>query len=62
MIFDLLKVLLGMENNKSLMHIPSSDNMVDISTEFAGLKLKNPTMLAAGILGETGCSLLNISK
>jgi dihydroorotate dehydrogenase (NAD+) catalytic subunit len=51
-----------MENNKSLMHISSHDNMVDISTEFAGLRLKNPTMLAAGILGETGYSLLNISK
>jgi dihydroorotate dehydrogenase (NAD+) catalytic subunit len=51
-----------MENNKSLMHIPTSDNMVDISTEIAGLRLKNPTLLAAGILGETGCSLLNISK
>lgn len=36
--------------------------MVDISTEFAGLRLKNPTMLAAGILGETGYSLLNITK
>jgi dihydroorotate dehydrogenase (NAD+) catalytic subunit len=51
-----------MENNKSLMHIPSRDNMVDISTELAGLKLANPTMLAAGILGETGHSLINMAK
>jgi dihydroorotate dehydrogenase (NAD+) catalytic subunit len=56
------QVYIDMENNKSLMHIPSRDNMVDISTEFSGLKLKNPTILAAGILGETGYSLLNIIK
>ncbi|MEE9151423.1 MAG: dihydroorotate dehydrogenase [Thermoplasmata archaeon] len=36
--------------------------MVDISTTISGLKLKNPTMLAAGILGETGDSLLKIAK
>jgi len=36
--------------------------MVDISTSISGIKLKNPTMLAAGILGETGDSLLKIAK
>ncbi len=36
--------------------------MVNISIEIAGLKMKNPTMLAAGILGETGDSLLTIAR
>ena len=36
--------------------------MVDISTSISGLNLKNPTMLASGILGETGDSLLRIAK
>jgi len=36
--------------------------MVDISTTISGIKLKNPTMLAAGILGETGDSLLKIAE
>lgn len=43
-------------------HIPQSDKMVDISTMVAGLSLKNPTMLASGILGETGESLLSIAE
>ena len=33
-----------------------------ISTEISGLKMRNPTMLASGILGETGESLLNVAK
>ncbi len=36
--------------------------MVDITTKFAGLNLKNPTMLAAGIFGETGDSLIKIAQ
>jgi dihydroorotate dehydrogenase (NAD+) catalytic subunit len=36
--------------------------MGDLSTTITGLKLKNPTMLASGILGETGESLLTIAK
>lgn len=36
--------------------------MVDISASISGLRLKNPTMLAGGILGETGDSLLKIAK
>ncbi|UCE39675.1 MAG: dihydroorotate dehydrogenase [Thermoplasmata archaeon] len=36
--------------------------MVDIATTLPGLKLKNPTILAAGILGETGASLENVAK
>lgn len=32
--------------------------MPDLSTEIAGLKLRNPTILASGILGQTGQSLL----
>jgi dihydroorotate dehydrogenase (NAD+) catalytic subunit len=36
--------------------------MVDISSTLPGLKMKNPTMLAAGILGETGASLVSIGK
>lgn len=46
---------------KSLLTIPFDESMVDISTSIAGLRLKNPTMLAAGILGETGDSLLKIA-
>ena len=33
--------------------------MVDISTEFAGLKLKNPVMTAAGPAARDGKTLLN---
>ncbi|UCG71237.1 MAG: dihydroorotate dehydrogenase [Thermoplasmata archaeon] len=36
--------------------------MVDISTKISKLKLKNPTMLASGILGETGDSLLRVGR
>ena len=36
--------------------------MVDISTSISGLRLKNPTVLAAGIFGETGDSLLKIAE
>jgi len=36
--------------------------MVDLSTIVCGTKLKNPTMLASGILGETGASLLRAAK
>jgi len=34
--------------------------MADISTTIAGMKLENPTILASGILGQTGQSLLSI--
>ena len=34
--------------------------MADIRTTIAGIELKNPTMLASGILGQTGQSLLRI--
>ena len=34
--------------------------MVELSIELAGLKLRNPTILASGILGETGKTLLRI--
>ncbi|MHA2046647.1 MAG: hypothetical protein ACW99G_17810 [Candidatus Thorarchaeota archaeon] len=33
--------------------------MADISTEFAGLKLKNPIMTAAGPTSRDGMTLLN---
>jgi dihydroorotate dehydrogenase (NAD+) catalytic subunit len=36
--------------------------MVEISVTVAGLSLKNPTMMASGILGETGESLLSMAK
>lgn len=36
--------------------------MVNISTTISDIKLKNPTMLAAGILGETGDSLIKVAK
>ena len=34
--------------------------MADITTNIAGLELENPTILASGILGQTGESLLRI--
>ena len=34
--------------------------MADLGTEVAGLKLRNPTMLASGILDETGGTLLRV--
>jgi dihydroorotate dehydrogenase (NAD+) catalytic subunit len=34
----------------------------DLSVAIASLKLKNPTMLASGILGETGASLKRVAK
>lgn len=36
--------------------------MVDISTSIGKLELKNPTMLASGILGETGELLLRVAR
>ncbi|MDI6708894.1 MAG: dihydroorotate dehydrogenase [Candidatus Thermoplasmatota archaeon] len=36
--------------------------MTELSTTLAGLKLKNPLILASGILGETGESLLKVAK
>ena len=36
--------------------------MVDISVSAGGVKLKNPTILASGILGSTGASLRRIAK
>jgi dihydroorotate dehydrogenase (NAD+) catalytic subunit len=35
--------------------------MVDLSTSISGLRLANPTILASGVLGETGESLLSIA-
>ena len=43
-------------------HVFPFDSMADLSTTISGLKLKNPTMLASGILGETGESLLSIAE
>ena len=33
-----------------------------LSTEISGLRMRNPTILASGVLGETGESLLNVAK
>lgn len=52
----------GLKNIKSLIPIPINDKMVDISTNISKLRLKNPTMLASGILGETGESLLKVGR
>jgi dihydroorotate dehydrogenase (NAD+) catalytic subunit len=35
---------------------------MNLSTKISGLKLRNPTMLASGILGETGESLVNVAR
>ncbi|MFQ5909326.1 MAG: dihydroorotate dehydrogenase [Thermoplasmata archaeon] len=36
--------------------------MTDLSVEISGLTLKNPIMLASGILGETGSSLMRVAR
>ncbi len=36
--------------------------MVEISVSVAGIELRNPTMMASGILGETGESLLSMAQ
>jgi len=36
--------------------------MSELSTEICGLTLRNPTMLASGVLGETGGSLLSVAE
>jgi len=36
--------------------------MTDLSVELCGLRLKNPTMLASGVLDETGRSMLEIAR
>ncbi|HII41332.1 MAG TPA: dihydroorotate dehydrogenase, partial [Thermoplasmata archaeon] len=36
--------------------------MVDLRTEIAGVRLRNPTMLASGFLDETGGSLLRVFR
>jgi len=36
--------------------------MVDLRTELAGLRLRNPTMLASGFLDETGGSLVRVHR
>jgi len=36
--------------------------MTDLSVEVCGLRLKNPTMLASGVLDETGKSMLAVAK
>ncbi len=35
---------------------------MDLKTNIAGVELKNPTILASGILGVTGSSLVNVAK
>jgi dihydroorotate dehydrogenase (NAD+) catalytic subunit len=35
--------------------------MVNISTKLCGIRLQNPTVLASGILGTTGASLVNVA-
>lgn len=35
---------------------------MNLSTEILGLKIRNPTILASGILGETGESLVNVAR
>ncbi|MBN1678591.1 MAG: dihydroorotate dehydrogenase [Candidatus Thermoplasmatota archaeon] len=36
--------------------------MIDLSVDLCGLKLRNPTMLAAGVLGETGKSMATVAR
>lgn len=36
--------------------------MTDLGIEIAGIRLKNPTILASGVLGETGESLLRVGR
>ena len=36
--------------------------MTNLETSIAGIKLRNPTMLASGILGQTGQSLLRVAE
>ncbi len=36
--------------------------VIDLSTKIAGLRLENPTVLASGILGVTGSSMVNVAK
>jgi dihydroorotate dehydrogenase (NAD+) catalytic subunit len=50
------------QNIKIITLFHPKDKMVELSTSISGLKLKNPTMLASGILGETGHSLFSISQ
>ncbi|UCE90932.1 MAG: dihydroorotate dehydrogenase, partial [Methanobacteriota archaeon] len=36
--------------------------MTELAVEIAGLRLRNPTMLASGILNETGRSMLEVAR
>ncbi len=36
--------------------------VIDLSTKIAGVRLENPTILASGILGVTGSSMVNVAK
>lgn len=36
--------------------------MIDLSTKIAGIRLNNPTILASGILGVTGASMVGVAK
>lgn len=36
--------------------------MITLGTSFAGISMKNPTMLASGMMGETGSSLCRVSE
>jgi dihydroorotate dehydrogenase (NAD+) catalytic subunit len=50
------------QNIKIITLFSQKDKMVELSTNIAGIVLKNPTMLASGILGETGESLLSVAQ
>jgi dihydroorotate dehydrogenase (NAD+) catalytic subunit len=50
------------QNIKIITLFHPKDKMVELSTSISGLDLKNPTMLASGIMGETGHSLFSISQ
>jgi len=39
-----------------------TERMTDLSVDLCGLKLRNPTMLAAGILDETGKSMAGVAR
>jgi dihydroorotate dehydrogenase (NAD+) catalytic subunit len=49
------------QNIKIITLFPQEDKMVELSNKIANLHLKNPTILASGILGETGESLLSVA-
>jgi dihydroorotate dehydrogenase (NAD+) catalytic subunit len=50
------------QNIKIITLFHPKDKMVDLSTSISRLKLQNPTMVASGILGETGESLFSLTQ